>query len=338
MKSAEQKLRPEAVQRLLLARLSVQSKRAPSQKQLIAEVAKALSPPQPTAAVTQAVERELSRSVRAGLIDGAPPALTKKAHALIASWFGSKRARSWKHAQQRVALSFIGRDAPDRVLHQDELAAIILGAQRDVPVTIRKLPEVVDYLCWRALGVESRAAFDARAVQRYLLRDLVPADVRSDQRAWRRMLAMRASGATGHDPSALTRALWSRSARKPGKRSRTISARANDNAPLRALEPTLADFAAAVRAAARSPNVTRFHDDRAFIGSIWEQMHERNLLRDMTLDEFKQRLIQAHRDGLLRITRADLVSAMDPEEVERSEARYQDATFHFVALEAGGDR
>jgi hypothetical protein len=86
------------------------------------------------------------------------------------------------------------------------------------------------------------------------------------------------------------------------------------------------------------PTVARFHDDRAFIGSVWEQMHDLGLLGSMTLAEFKARLIAAHRDGLLRITRADLVGAMDPDEVERSEARYQDATFHFVALEAGGAR
>ena len=40
--------------------------------------------------------------------------------------------------------------------------------------------------------------------------------------------------------------------------------------------------------------------------------------------------MEAHRQGELRLARADLVAAMDPELVARSEIGYLNATFHFV--------
>lgn len=93
------------------------------------------------------------------------------------------------------------------------------------------------------------------------------------------------------------------------------------------------DLAAAVRKAGHAADVVRFHSDRAFIASIYEHMRKRGLLGGMTLDQFKQRLIELHRARLLRLTRADLVGRMPRAEVDRSEARYLDATFHFVALD-----
>jgi hypothetical protein len=268
---------------------------------------------------------------------------------------GVPAIKTWGQAQQLVGMSLLGRgDAIDKELQLQPLAALVLAAKHDVPAPIQRLTDVVDYLAWRALGVKPTARFTIKNVQRYLLREIVPADVRVDQKIWRRMLAMRAIGAQGHDASALTRALLLETpkaqrrstAKKPPKampsRSQAtptpVARVENDNHPRAKAQPSLADFAAAVRDAARGPSVVRFHDDRAFIASVWEQMRGRRPIGDMPLAEFKQRLVAAHQRRLLRITRADLVGAMDPSEVERSEARYQDATFHFVALDAGGLR
>jgi hypothetical protein len=96
-------------------------------------------------------------------------------------------------------------------------------------------------------------------------------------------------------------------------------------------------FAALVMSVARRPEVEKFHADRAFIGSIYEHMPHNvagELAADgLSLDAFKSRLIRLHQSRLLRLTRADLVGAMDPFEVERSEAIYHGASFHFVALD-----
>lgn len=95
--------------------------------------------------------------------------------------------------------------------------------------------------------------------------------------------------------------------------------------------PTFARFV--LRVAAR-PQVHKFHG-RAFIGSTWEhlppELHEAS-----DLDAFKRRLVEAHRRQLLSLSRADLVSAMDPRDVEQSETRYtpfgsvHGATFHLI--------
>jgi hypothetical protein len=387
MKASDLKVSLQTIQRLLLARLLVRTKRPLSREEVVKSVSQAICPPLSAADAEEAARRALAQCERSGLVATigaarAParskkqtklqkrkqeprPVLTPKARDLAAGWFGGPRMpviKNWEHARQLVALSLIGRATmADKVLRVDDLAAVILAERQRVSPSVKTLPAVVDYLAWRALGVETSAAFDVDAVQRHLLQKLVPADVRVSRTTWRRMLAMRAAVATGHDADALTRALFAQRAKpEPVKKTRvakrtrlagpvakrtsvakarkTPSSPANDNTPSRVAQPSLADFAAAVRAAAHMPTVTRFHDDRAFIGSVWEHMQEDGQVAGMSLAEFKSRLIAAHRDGLLRITRADLVGAMDPDEVERSEARYQDATFHFVALEAGGSR
>jgi hypothetical protein len=52
----------------------------------------------------------------------------------------------------------------------------------------------------------------------------------------------------------------------------------------------------------------------------------------MDLKSFKQRLTEANHARLLDLSRADLVEAMNPDDVRQSEAAYQGATFHFVRI------
>ncbi len=52
---------------------------------------------------------------------------------------------------------------------------------------------------------------------------------------------------------------------------------------------------------------------------------------EITLDDFKKKLLEANRRGLLTLMRADLVGAMDPAEVAQSEINDRGATFHFVS-------
>ena len=337
MKSSEPKIDPKIVQLLSLARVQVSQKRTPSQRDVVKAVATAICPPLSKAAAEQAAARALADCERAGWITSAKAARSR-AFLLSLTPAGKqhlgrsapRRIASWEHAQRLVALSAIGRsDAADERLDVDALAAVILGERHGVRTDVRGLQAVVDHLAWRALGVDTTRRFDVEAVQRHLLRQLVPEDVRVDRTVWRRMLAMRAVNARGTDARALTQALLTRQPKRRPKRA------ANTNDPRSRAQPSLADFAAAVREAAGMPTVARFHD-RAYIGSVWDHLRGRGPAGHLTLPEFKQLLVAAHRDGLLRITRADLVGAMDRDEVDRSEARYRDATFHFVALDAGG--
>lgn len=253
----------------------------------------------------------------------------------------------WPRARRMLALQVLAPgEAPGDKLSADAIATQILIAQHGLPSSVRTLTQAIERLAWRALAVETDAPFTAAAAQRHLLRDLVPADARATGSAWRRLFAMKAVQARDNSADALARALLMSTKPLRVETSKPTTARdqprdkrlgvGNDNAPGSGLQPSLADFAQAVCHAARSPQVRRFHGDRAFIGSVWEHMHASKMIGEMSLDEFKARLISAHRKRLIEIVRADLVGAMDPNEVRRSEARHDNATYHFVALNAGG--
>jgi hypothetical protein len=87
-------------------------------------------------------------------------------------------------------------------------------------------------------------------------------------------------------------------------------------------------FAKNVISVARSPQSKKFHDDRVFIGSVKDLGFPR-----MPRAKFDSMLIEAHRARLLRLTRADLVGAMDQNLVEHSEVKFQSAAFHFIAID-----
>jgi hypothetical protein len=96
----------------------------------------------------------------------------------------------------------------------------------------------------------------------------------------------------------------------------------------------LAAFAETVRALAqKSPDRDRFHDNKVFIARLWRASQDEPSFPHLSLPEFKQRLIEANSQNLLHLSRADLVSAMDPQLVAESETEYLNATFHFVLLE-----
>lgn len=90
-----------------------------------------------------------------------------------------------------------------------------------------------------------------------------------------------------------------------------------------------AELAAQIQRVASEPGVAKFHDDRAFIASVYDHMPK---AQRRTLEQFKQVIINLHRLRLLRLSSADLVQAMDPTMVARSETRYLSATFHFATF------
>jgi hypothetical protein len=103
---------------------------------------------------------------------------------------------------------------------------------------------------------------------------------------------------------------------------------------LRPKEPKkigLDDFASTVKEAARTTAEGRFGRFKVFIAPVWDRA--RAELAPMKEDEFKAKLVEAHRAGLLHLTRADLTPAMPAEVVAASEVPYLNAVFHFVDLE-----
>lgn len=91
----------------------------------------------------------------------------------------------------------------------------------------------------------------------------------------------------------------------------------------------LGAFASRVIAAARASKTGRYGHNKVFISHVW-----RGLDGEKDAAAFKERLVAAHREGLIDLSRADLVEAMSPEDVAASETTYFGATFHFVRMDA----
>lgn len=94
--------------------------------------------------------------------------------------------------------------------------------------------------------------------------------------------------------------------------------------------PSLID---AAREAAQEAHDGVFGDRKVFISSVWSTLRQRPTWSALALEDFKQRLVAAHRNKQLVLARADLVSAMDPALVAASETQTDGATFHFIVRE-----
>jgi hypothetical protein len=92
-------------------------------------------------------------------------------------------------------------------------------------------------------------------------------------------------------------------------------------------------FAGAVLAAAGTAREGRFGDRKVFVSAVWDELHKRPAWAALALDDFKARLVAAHRAGELTLARADLVAAMDPALVAASEIAADGASFHFLVKE-----
>jgi hypothetical protein len=94
----------------------------------------------------------------------------------------------------------------------------------------------------------------------------------------------------------------------------------------------LAGFVQKVRAAAEECASGRFGDNKVFIIHVWRALQNDADFRGMDLPAFKQRLAEANNARLLDLSRADLVQAMDPDDVQLSEVTYLNAAFHFIRI------
>jgi hypothetical protein len=98
----------------------------------------------------------------------------------------------------------------------------------------------------------------------------------------------------------------------------------------RATDIATKDFVTRVLGAARSRDAHSFGPSKVFIGSVWRLLQSDPAIGRLGEEGFKRALVQAHRSGALTLSRADLVSAMDPIDVTTSEITDLNATFHFI--------
>jgi hypothetical protein len=214
---------------------------------------------------------------------------------------------------------------------EDNFRALLLKTLYDLPLGEYPKPaEVKAEWTRKALGMGQREKVSLANVQAALFRrelgddGAVPMKNPLDHLLARRLSARRA------DPKELRDEILRRWVEAGLGKTPAASppALAPDAAPL-----DLADFARRVQSAARACPTGRYGDNKVFIAHVWKALEGEPEFRGMDLDGFKHRLAEANNARLLDLSRADLVQAMDPDDVQSSEVEYLNATFHFIRIE-----
>lgn len=263
----------------------------------------------------------------------------------------------WRRFRQRYLsqTSLLPKEPGSKV---DKAVATKLAAHHQLKLgDAPTLRQVRDALAWRAIGVETTDPFKVDAVLKVLLNKMLGAARSLDGSRLLEVekvleeLTARAVEASpvATEESALTRLRRWLAGKEapPGKKSLL-----DDKAPLQLVDtspeppadtpqepgPTVAAdnpddddaFAERVLAAARTSKTGRF-GDKVFISHVFRRLvDEGAVVKDP--DHFKARLVSAHVSGLLRLSRADMVETMEPEDVDASVTLHSGATFHFVRI------
>lgn len=233
-----------------------------------------------------------------------------------------------------------------------DLKAEILRSRYGLELGDRpKLAEAADATAAKLLGLEPGRKFTAEAILRKLLQDVgidIPAGQKPSPTTIREALFRRELG----DPSA-RKPLELLASRGVGARQGTpaelsaavlrswIDRGETSDGPVPVPVPAsaapapldLTGFARRVAEAARGSRDGRFGDGKVFISHVWRVLRTDPAFRAIDAADFKARLVEAHRAGLLDLGRADLVDAMDPADVRESATPYLNAVYHFVRIE-----
>jgi hypothetical protein len=317
---------------LILVRLLVPGKRGLSR----GDLKKALEPffqsRQTTGAFSELLDGALSELSASGLITAKPLGLTEPGRkqgleflcidALPPRW-------NWKGIKNAFLMGRVlelrdqTAEARKRLATADGLRAAILSKSHNLLTgDTPSLPQALQALAWKQLGVESSEPFTLQAV----LARALGLDGKPDRKKVGELLPAKAVSARNT---------------KPDELRLTVIYRWLDNSPNQAQPPAhkgdemsfnLAGFAEAVNEAARTAPTGRFGDHKVFISHVWRWLQEQRAFPTMDEAKFKSRLAEANQAGLLALSRADLVEAMNPEDVRSSETPYLNATFHFVQV------
>jgi hypothetical protein len=199
--------------------------------------------------------------------------------------------------------------------------AVLLKQQFNLSIgELPKPDEATDSLAWKLIGFEGEnRKFNPKNVKTAIFnRALGDGHMTDFKKAAARLLAQRI-GARRDDAKELRDAVV-----------RSLIDR-EENGPI---QPAfdLPSFAERVKSVARGCPTGRFGENKVFISHVWKALQFDPKFETMELDTFKEHLAQANNVRLLDLTRADLVQAMDADDIRQSEVHYLNATFHFVRI------
>lgn len=340
---------------LILARLSVTARKPPSDAQVSRSLqpawARRLTPNE----WRESYARVLGSLRRRAWIEPDRLALTAAGRDRLKAALrlrAAPRAKSWSEFRRRHLPHLLFAGTPPSASIDPRVA--LLAERLSVPIAARSTPEsVLGAWLKRELGVQGKLSLESLGLA--LLGRELGLRPRQTPRALLRQSLVLLSGATKDSADAVLDARLSRwAAGEPASPvpAPAVSRLANGeaarlpaangarapSAPARsAARPPPLDDAFVLRAvgkierAARQPSARRFGPDKVFIASVWQSLARDPELCALGEAGFKRLLVEAHRRGLLDLSRADMVAAMDPEDVAASETRHLSATYHFIA-------
>jgi len=315
---------------LLLVRLLVPTARPTPPSRLRADLAKFFRSPLTEERWRSAV----AELTAAGLAEDRPLRLSDAGRARALEFLGLSELPprvNWKAIKARYLVPKALGLAPDdaeglkRAGHVNGLSALLLRERFDLNTGDKAtLPRALEALACRELGYPQAASLDE--VKLLVLNRLAGSSERMGWKQLQKQLPriVLGAGRSGIGPlqEVLLQRLGGDGPEPPRPQPESLP-----------FDPQ--EFANTVKAAARDCPSGRFGDNKVFISHLWRHLRGEPSFPPMDLVEFKQQLVEANRDGLLRLSRADPVEAMNPDDVRESEAKYLNAEFHFVLVERG---
>jgi hypothetical protein len=313
-------------------------------------------------ALAEGLDRALDELETAGLVASLPGKTKRAAPRIVPTADGRRRAleslgvaelrpkTTWGVLRKTylpaaaLGLPAAGEAAFKAMASDPVFRAVLLKRQFGLPTAaVPKLDDAIDALAWKLIGFDGIARkFDAKAVKTALLnRELGDGRAADFKKAASRLVA-REAGASRDDAKELRDAVlrdWigrevpaeeESQAPQPEAVVPEPAARSTGPEARPPLDP--AALAERVKAAARDCPTGRYGDHKVFIAHVWDRLRPEPEFAGMDLDGFKRALAEANNQRLIDLARADLVQAMDPDDVRRSEVQYLNATFHFVRI------
>jgi hypothetical protein len=295
----------------------VKSKKPPTEAEVTKSVSALLG--SDAARAGERIRDALERLEANGLREPGKMTLTEKGRSRALDLLESS-ARSaptrWPALKARLAEIALRPKSGGRAMTASAMCAAALSAKLDLPEESSSPSKVLDAFAARELGMSGKRLTVANVRAHILTRALGIDSLRDPKRigavATAKILDVARTDATSIRDAVLRDWLA-----KPKSTPKPFD---------------LDSFATAVKELARASD-ERFGRHKVFIAPVWERARANATLRELSESEFKAKLIDAHRAGLLRLSRADLTPAMSREMVAASEVPYLNAVFHFVDLE-----
>lgn len=196
------------------------------------------------------------------------------------------------------------------------------------------LKQAIDALLWKQSGIETSVEFNTKnAIRNFLEMDL---NERSSLNAesLRDVIAKKVTKARNKNSHEIRRCILQQLPEKRNDRE-SVTTDSAITLPITDEIDKVLDikvFAVEVQHIAKASKSGKFGDHKVFINHVWQNMQQTSLTETLNLPKFKNLLTDANKQGLLTLSRADMVAAMNATDVAESEIQYLNATFHFIQI------